>query len=33
VASSKEKQASMTGALPPTVIGELLKALATNKKK
>lgn len=30
---TKEKQASATGELPPTVIGELLKALATNKKK
>ena len=30
---TKEKQASATGELPPTVIGELLKALAANKKK
>lgn len=30
---TKEKQAGATGQLPPTVIGELLKALATNKKK
>jgi hypothetical protein len=30
---TKEKQASATGELPPTLIGELLKALATNKKK
>jgi hypothetical protein len=30
---TREKQASATGELPPTLIGELLKALATNKKK
>jgi hypothetical protein len=30
---TKEKQASATGELPPTLIGELLKALASNKKK
>jgi len=32
VASSREKQASVTGELPPTVIGELLKAIANKKK-
>ena len=30
---TREKQAGATGELPPTLIGELLKALATNKKK
>jgi hypothetical protein len=30
---TKEKQASATGELPSTVIGELIKALAANKKK
>jgi hypothetical protein len=30
---TREKQASATGELPPTLIGELLKALARNKKK
>ena len=30
---TKEKQASMTGELPPTLIGELLKAVGKNKKK
>ena len=30
---SREKQAGTTGGLPPTLIGELLKALAPNKKK
>jgi hypothetical protein len=30
---SREKQAGATGELPPTLIGELLKALGKNKKK
>ncbi len=30
---TREKQAGTTGGLPPTLIGELLKALAPNKKK
>jgi hypothetical protein len=30
---TREKQASATGELPPTLLGELLKALASNKKK
>jgi hypothetical protein len=30
---TKEKQASATGELPPTLIGELLKAVGKNKKK
>jgi phage portal protein BeeE len=30
---TREKQAGATGDLPPTVIGQLLKALAPNKKK
>jgi hypothetical protein len=30
---TREKQTSATGDLPPTVIGQLLKALAPNKKK
>jgi len=30
---TKEKQASTTGELPPTLIGELLKAMGKNKKK
>jgi phage terminase large subunit-like protein len=30
---SREKQAGATGELPPTVLGQLLKALAPNKKK
>jgi phage terminase large subunit-like protein len=30
---TREKEASATGELPPTLIGELLKALASNKKK
>jgi hypothetical protein len=30
---TKEKQASVTGELPTSLIGELIKALAANKKK
>jgi hypothetical protein len=30
---TKEKQAGLTGELPPTLIGELLKAMGKNKKK
>jgi hypothetical protein len=30
---TREKQASTTGELPPTAIGQLIKALAPNKKK
>ena len=30
---AREKQASATGEVPPTLVGELLKAVAKNKKK
>jgi hypothetical protein len=30
---SREKQASATGEVPPSLVGELIKALAPNKKK